>query len=521
MRYFCPVCDKRFDTDVGECPEDHCALLPVDDPAGLVGREVDGRFEVIELLGSGGMGSVYLARQKSVDRLVALKVMYRRLLEDATLIKRFLLEAKACARLANPHTVVIHDFGKTDDGVLYIAMEYLKGRSLRKKLEETPRLDVYEAARILDQVADSLTEAHANGIIHRDLKPENVFLAETPDDAEFVKVLDFGIARAESLMTSARMTSTGAVLGTPFYICPEMIQGDQIDERADIYALGIMLYEMLAGRLPFVADTPMKILLKHINTDPEPLEVINPDLSIPAAANEFVWSCLAKDRDKRPRNARAFRDGLRDTIERTEFSGLVPMLQLTQTSQGLSVAPDSVAAAAVELSPAPPAPQPARPPVPLPAVRQRRRSLQIVVAICAIAVGIAAGVLLLKSILPSSTVASTAADAAPGKPLPALAGSGDADAGAGAETREPESSPAPAAVASTLPAAAPEPPVAGPIETPPRVKHGAKASPEPRGKTAGARSAGSNAIDDLLPDVQKKKKKGESATARKVEALIP
>ena len=341
MQYFCPKCDQRFERD-GQCPEDRCDLLPVETAEDLIGREIDGRFEIVRLLGEGGMGSVYVARQKSIDRLVALKVLKRELLQDATAARRFLLEAKAASRLSNAHTITIHDFGKTQDGLLYIAMELLTGQSLRERLRAKKRLSVDEAVGLLDQVAESLTEAHAQGIVHRDLKPENIFLAETPDGADLVKVLDFGIARAQSIAGSTHMTNTGAIVGTPAYLCPEVIVGQKADERADIYALGIVMYEMLTGMVPYRAETPMQLLMMHIHNEPTPVEKIQPAITLPRALHAFLWRCLAKDREHRPANAREFRTQLRQAAETASSDASDAVAPLYTTAEGFRVNAESL-----------------------------------------------------------------------------------------------------------------------------------------------------------------------------------
>ena len=345
MRNFCPTCDRDFDEDLAVCPHDGSALLPIDDVDDhdpLIGRVIDGRYEIRKLLGEGGMGSVYLANQRVIDRKVCLKLLKKELLSDATVVKRFLLEAKAASRLTNPHTITIHDFGKTKDRLLYIAMEYLKGQSLREKLATTPVLSLEETARILDKVAESLAEAHDNGIVHRDLKPDNVFLTERPDEPEFVKVLDFGIARAREI-SGTNLTNTGVIQGTPTYMSPEVILGDPTDERLDIYALGIMAYEMLAGVAPFAAETPMQLLMRHVHSEPSSISKVNPEVKLPRSIHTFIWRCIAKDPERRPRDGRSFREDLATAMEAAAGSGFEPMDPLYMTSEGFRVGADALA----------------------------------------------------------------------------------------------------------------------------------------------------------------------------------
>jgi serine/threonine-protein kinase len=320
MRYVCPVCDRSYETDLKTCPEDGSDLIPFEDVANLEGRVLDDRFEIQKKLGEGGMGAVYRARQRSVDRLVAIKVLRPEHQNDLSVVKRFFLEAKAASRLTNPHTITVYDFGKTREGLLYIAMEFLQGRSLRDKLTEQPVLPLAEVVRILDEMGQSLAEAHAQGIIHRDLKPENVFLVESGGQSEFVKVLDFGIAKARALSDST-MTRTGAIQGTPTYMCPEVVTGESADARADVYAMGIMMYEMLTGVAPFRAETPIQLMMQHAQAAVPPVGEVNPEVFLPQAVVDFLWRCLAKRKEARPMDAGAFRQelsaALRDTASGT------------------------------------------------------------------------------------------------------------------------------------------------------------------------------------------------------------
>jgi len=284
---------------------------PGDDES-LTGEIIQGRFEVRELIGHGGFGAVYLARQTSVDRLVVLKVLRSDLVRKKSMAKRFLLEAKATSRLTNPHTVTIFDYGKTDDGLLYIAMEYLRGRTLLAKIEEEGRLSVDETIRIACEMAESLAEAHSHQIVHRDLKPENVLLVETPTEKDFVKVLDFGIAHARPISGDMTMTRTGQLSGTPPYMSPEIIRGKTIDARADVYSMAIMIYQMLSGRCPFRGDTPFDIFMKHVQEKPPTLKEMGVNVS--PALRGFLDRCLAKDAKKRPKDAGAFLSELRKLV---------------------------------------------------------------------------------------------------------------------------------------------------------------------------------------------------------------
>ena len=238
----------------------------------LEGRIIAGRYEVLERVGVGGMGTVYRAYQASMDREVALKVLSRALTDDEQNVKRFHQEAKAASRLRHPNTITLHDFGQTEDGILFIAMEFLEGRPLDGVLGDGP-LDPVRAIRIMAQVCRSLHEAHKAGIIHRDLKPDNVYLTELEGEADFVKVLDFGVAKLkESSKEAGTLTQAGMIFGTPRYMSPEQSQSQDLDARSDLYSMGVILYELLTGHPPFDADNPVAILIQHVHEAPPPFE---------------------------------------------------------------------------------------------------------------------------------------------------------------------------------------------------------------------------------------------------------
>lgn len=265
----------------------------------LVGHLLAGKYEILKKIGEGGMGSVYIATQQSIDRKVAIKVLLGKLAEDEIAVKRFEQEARAISKMQHPNTVTIYDFGRTDDEEderLYIVMEYLKGRTLTQLLRTEKVLPGPRACKIMRQVCASLADAHATGIIHRDLKPDNIFLTEVGGDPDWVKVLDFGVAKLADSEGAGTLTQTGMIFGTPKYMSPEQAEGRPIDYRADIYALGVVLYELLVGRPPFVADTPVGLLLKHISEPPPPFAKVRPDLQIDPRIEAITMRAL----DKRP-----------------------------------------------------------------------------------------------------------------------------------------------------------------------------------------------------------------------------
>lgn len=278
--------------------------VPVVDP--LLGAEIANRFHVVAKIGEGGMGAVYRARQKNMDRDVAIKVLLGRVADNPTIVRRFHLEALAVSKLKSPHTIQIYDFGETETQQLYIAMEFLEGSSLHDVLKRDRVLSVRRALRVAEQMSRSLREAHGKGIVHRDLKPDNVFLISVGEDPDFVKVLDFGVAKLrESSDDGGTVTKTGTIFGTPKYMSPEQAGGKSIDARSDLYAIGIMLYEMVAGTVPFSSDNSLGLLIKHIQEPPTPVEDMRPDLVFPEELKILLERLLAKSPDLRPQSAEA------------------------------------------------------------------------------------------------------------------------------------------------------------------------------------------------------------------------
>jgi len=258
------------------------------------------RYELGDEIGHGGMADVYLAHDRLLDRRVAVKVLLPEFASDATNVERFRREAQAAAGLSHPHIVSVYDWGEEDD-TSFIVMEYVPGQTLREILQTYGRLGSMDAARIAAEIADALSFAHAHGVVHRDVKPGNVLI--TPQGQ--VKVADFGIARAE---TSEPLTKTGAVLGTATYFSPEQAQGFALDGRSDVYALGVVLYEMLTGVAPFTASSPVSIAYKHVRETPAPPSTLVPELE--GAMDRIVLTAMAKDVDQRYLSAQDFRADL-------------------------------------------------------------------------------------------------------------------------------------------------------------------------------------------------------------------
>ena len=274
----------------------------------LLGEVLGGRFQVLKKIGSGGMGAVYRARQEGMDRDVAVKVLLGELTENDTVLRRFTLEALAVSRLKHPNTIQIFDFGQTPQGNPYIAMELLEGQTLHDLLRSERPLPIRRALRIMGQVASSLAEAHGKGIVHRDLKPENIFLIDVGANHDYVKVLDFGVAKLhdKNLDGKGTLTQAGSIFGTPRYMSPEQCSAQPVDGRSDLYALGVMLFEMITGLPPFQSDQPLMLLLAHVNDPPPSPGSVTDKQVIPAEVEEVVLQLLAKLPENRVQDAEAF-----------------------------------------------------------------------------------------------------------------------------------------------------------------------------------------------------------------------
>ena len=270
----------------------------------LIGRVFDSRYQITELIGRGGMGVVYKAIHIAMNQVVALKVLGKGMSNDDRNVQRFYQEARASSRLKHPNTIKVFDFGRSEEGHLYLAMEFLDGQTLTQLLRQEKVLPVRRAITIARQVAKSLGEAHMNGLVHRDLKPDNVFITRIYGEEDFAKVLDFGIAKfLEGSPDHENLTQAGLVCGTPLYISPEQALGRSLDGRSDLYSLGVILYEMVSGRPPFRAETPIALVMRHIHDQPPPMTEHNPGLVIPESLRSLIFKLLDKDREKRPATA--------------------------------------------------------------------------------------------------------------------------------------------------------------------------------------------------------------------------
>jgi eukaryotic-like serine/threonine-protein kinase len=276
----------------------------------LIGQTLNGRYQVQRMIGAGGMGAVLEGVQLQTDRPVAIKVLNPDLAGNPELVARFRREAKAACKLRDPHTVTTHDFDQTKEGALYLVMELIRGRTLDAELAAVGALPPVRALALVDQVCEALVEAHGAGIVHRDLKPGNILIEDRPGRPDFVKVVDFGIAKIMEDgpgEPTAKLTADGQIIGTLLYLSPEQIEGGAIDHRADIYALGVILWELLAGRCPF-DGTPVQVIAAHVHKPPPPPSSATAGLS--PELDALVLSCLAKAPEERFQSVAALRGAI-------------------------------------------------------------------------------------------------------------------------------------------------------------------------------------------------------------------
>ncbi len=278
------------------------AMTESTDP--MIGTLAAGRYRIIKLLGEGGMGQVYLAEHEAIEKRVALKVLRAEYATKGEIVTRFQQEAISASRIKHPNVLDVFDFGQLEDGCFYLAMEFLAGNDLADEITRRRVLDAATGIRVSMQICRALAAAHANGVVHRDMKPENVFLQRTADGEEIVKIVDFGIAQLRSkddavVETKRRLTRTGMIFGTPEYMAPEQASGKHADLRADIYAVGIIMYEMFTGAVPFTGETFLGVLTKHLNEPAPFMNVVFPELAITVELQAVIMRALVKDPDVR------------------------------------------------------------------------------------------------------------------------------------------------------------------------------------------------------------------------------
>ena len=352
---FCDHCHATYPTEFTTCPKDQTPLrLATDLVQGMVIRD---KYEIVEKIGSGGMATVYRAKHLAFNEVRALKVVSSRMMEDENFLKRFRNEAVITRKLQHPNAVRVDDIDSLEDGRPYIVMELVEGGSMRALIEQAGPLPAKRALEITRQAGAALAAAHKLGIVHRDIKPDNIVILQQADGTDLVKVLDFGIARLREGGGAYTATQTGMVIGTPQYISPEQAAGkrsDEIDGRADLYSLGVALYEMLTGQLPFRADTPMGFLMQHLQAEVPPPRTVRPDLNIPESASRLLAKLLEKDPDKRFQTAEEMIAAIENpsampaTATRTVTAGVPAARTTAATAAAAATAVATMPARAVE-----------------------------------------------------------------------------------------------------------------------------------------------------------------------------
>ena len=311
----CTACQHLFSDQVQVCPTDNTPLRVARElEPGMIVRN---KYVILERIGAGGMATVYRAKHRLLNEMRAVKVVSARFTDDQDFLKRFRHEAAIARKLRHENAVWVEDLDEIEDGRPFIAMELLQGNDLRKVIKEQGPLAVERSLKLGAQVASALGAAHKLGIVHRDIKPDNILITRDDSGNEIPKVLDFGIAKAKetALQGGYTATRTGIIIGTPEYMSPEQAEaqvGDRFDGRSDIYSLGIVLYEMLTGQLPFKSDTPLGMCLHHMQTIPRPPHEMRPDLHIPESVSAILMKALEKKREQRFQSAQEMQAALRD-----------------------------------------------------------------------------------------------------------------------------------------------------------------------------------------------------------------
>jgi serine/threonine-protein kinase len=340
-KFFCPRCKAAFENDTNYCgqcgadmrrvssltyrqeetdPSFSSVEPPSTDDDPWIGRVIDARYRVLERIGQGGMGAVYKVEHQRMGKIAAMKVLHRELASDKEVVRRFRQEAQAVSRLTHPNTVQVFDFGMSGRA-LYLVMEYVGGTDLGSVIKRDGAMSFEKAAPMFHQICSALSEAHSLGIVHRDLKPENILVTRTRTDADFVKVLDFGLAKVVAREEAAEVTDRGAIVGTPYYMSPEQIRGETVDLRSDIYSLGGLMYRVVTGEPPFRAQSPVGVLTKHLTAELVPPSERSPELDIDTRVDKLIMRAMKKE----PRERYTSTDELRSAIEVafTEITGEV------------------------------------------------------------------------------------------------------------------------------------------------------------------------------------------------------
>jgi serine/threonine protein kinase len=314
----CPTCGATYPADASFCSRDGTRLLPAPDPAtqtpaqpsatpSLIGETLDDQYEIVRKIGEGGMSTVYLAMDRTTRERHAIKVLSAALSQDSNAMERLRREASFGMRLAHPNVCHIIRLGETADGLVYVVMPFIEGEILSDRTHRLGQISLEEAARLASDIAAGMHLAHGLEIIHRDLKPENIMVCKRPDGSEYGVVMDFGLAKERKAEGELRkLTATGIILGTPAFMSPEQLRGKPIDTRSDIYALGLMTYEMLTGKLPFQGRTQQEMVIARLRSEPIPLRESRPDLDLPESVEHVLVRSMERYPDDRYQTAIEF-----------------------------------------------------------------------------------------------------------------------------------------------------------------------------------------------------------------------
>jgi eukaryotic-like serine/threonine-protein kinase len=366
----CPKCGREFASNDRVCPDDGSVLQDTVSPEEqAIGRVLDGKYRIDDFLTRGGMGSVYRGTHVLLNKPIAIKLIRPELVTSHDMVERFFREARAAAKLSHPYIVTVHDLGQDKDGTLYIIMELVDGKSLKQLIQSEGPWQPARAMRFVKGVASALSLAHRNGIVHRDLKPQNIMVYRDSDGNECPKILDFGIAKTLE-PDKPGLTQTGMVLGTPHYMSAEQAKGGPADQRSDLYALGVILYEMLVGKVPFDDKSVPSILVKHLTEAPRPPSTLKGGIS--PELERLVLRCLEKDPSKRFQSADELSRSLTALVETDAHRTLDPTVATVPPYGDTTVEATAAATMAGGAAAAAPAPIPFPPPPPVAAESTKR-----------------------------------------------------------------------------------------------------------------------------------------------------